>query len=94
MEVWVEVQSRAETLGKADGAWGWVFYAKAFRLYYEVAVDLFRYDSVNRGEEFFIGMDPVAHGNGKRDDKLPVRDKGQHVIYEMMRSFRHALSAA
>jgi|GEM_PF-6649139 len=93
MQMGVKVKSRSEPLGKADGARCGVFYTEAFGFFYEGTVDLFRDDFMDRGEELFIGMNPVAHGNGKRDNKLPVGDKGQYVIYQVMGCFCHALSA-
>ena len=67
-------------MDKADRTRSRIFYTEAFSFFYEVTVDLFNDDSMNGGEEFFIRMNPVAHGYGKRDDKLTVRDKGQHII--------------
>lgn len=93
MQVRVEIQSRSEALGEADTTRRRIFYSEAFGFFYEVTLDLFRNDSMNRGEEFSIGMDPVAHRYRKRDDKLPVRDEGQYVIYEMMSCLCHTLGA-
>ena len=51
-------------------------------------------DAVNFGKEPFIRVEPVAHGYGKRDDKLTVRHERKDVIQEMSPSFSHAFGAA
>ena len=55
-------------------------------------MNLFDDDSVDFRKQFFIRMEPVTHGDGKRYYELAVRSHGEYVIYQMGSSFYLAFS--
>ena len=56
--------------------------------------DLLIDDALYFREELFVSMEPVAHGDGEGDNKLPVRDDRKDVIDEVSSGFSHSTPTA
>ena len=56
--------------------------------------DLLIDDALYFREELFVGMEPVAHGDGEGNNKLAVRNDRKDVIDEVSRGFSHSSTTA
>ena len=74
-------------MGKAYGTWSRIFDSRSEGFGFVIAANLIDDDPIDFSEQDFIGMKPVAHGNGKCHCELQVGSHGEYMIYQVGGSF-------
>ena len=94
VQVWVEVKGRSPSLDKGDNTGLRVVFFVELAVMAIEAGDVLIDDALYFREELFVGMEPVAHGDGEGNNKLAVRNDRKDVIDEVSRGFSHSSTTA
>lgn len=70
VQVRVDIECRPCKLGEAYGSRFWVLDPIGESFCFIVLMNLFDDDPVDFGEQFFVGVKPITHGNGKAHNIL------------------------